>query len=174
MTTIVESHDTSLRIAQEAEPRPIEEVAAALGLAPAEIEPYGRDKAKIGLEAIERRAGVADGALVCVTAITPTKAGEGKTTTAIALTEALGMLGERTVLCLREPSMGPVFGIKGGGAGAGRAQVIPMEDLNLHFTGDLHATTAANNLLAALLDAHVLHGNELGIDPLTITFRRCL
>ncbi len=174
MTTTIDTHAESLRIAQEAEPRPIIEVAAELGLADDEVELYGRYKAKIGLQAIERRADVADGALVCVTAITPTKAGEGKTTTAIALTEALGLLGERTVLCLREPSMGPVFGIKGGGAGAGRAQVVPMEDLNLHFTGDMHAVTAANNLLAAMIDAHLLHGNPLGIDPLSVTFRRCL
>ena len=174
MTTIEDTHATSLRIAQEADPRPIAEIAAGLGLADDEIELYGRFKAKVGLDAIERRADTPDGALVCVTAITPTKAGEGKTTTAIALTEALGLLGERAALCLREPSMGPVFGIKGGGAGAGRAQVVPMEDLNLHFTGDLHAIAAANNLLAAMVDAHLLHGNELGIDPLSITFRRCL
>ncbi len=174
MTTTIDTHEISLRIAQQAEPRPITEVAAELGLDDDEIELYGRYKAKVGLDAIERRADTADGALICVTAITPTKAGEGKTTTAIALTEALGLLGERAALCLREPSMGPVFGIKGGGAGAGRAQVVPMEDLNLHFTGDMHAVTAANNLLAAMLDAHLLHGNVLGIDPLSITFRRCL
>ena len=174
MTMTIDTHETSLHIAQEAEPRPITEVAAELGLDDDELELYGRYKAKVGLDAIDRRAGTADGALICVTAITPTKAGEGKTTTAIALPEALGLLGERAALCLREPSMGPVFGIKGGGAGAGRAQVVPMEDLNLHFTGDLHAVTAANNLLAALLDAHLLHGNVLGIDPLSITFRRCL
>jgi len=115
-----------------------------------------------------------DGKLICVSAITPTKAGEGKTTTAVSLTQGLGAIGKRPVLCLREASVGPVFGIKGGAAGGGYAQVLPMEDLNLHFTGDIHAIGAANNLLAALLDSHILHGNTLGIDPLSITWRRCV
>src|SRR5262249_45939879 len=156
-------------IAQAADPRAIVDVAADLGLAPQELEPYGRFKAKVPLEALERRSGVAQGKLVCVTAITPTPAGEGKTTTAIALVDALWRLGARTALCLREPSLGPVFGAKGGAAGGGRAQVIPMEEINLHFTGDIHAIGAANNLLAAMLEAHLAHGNELDVDPLTIT-----
>jgi len=165
---------SSLEIAQNAELRPIAEIAAGLGLEPEEIEPYGRFKAKIGLDVLDRLDGRADAPLVCVTSITPTRSGEGKTTTAVALTEALGLLGGRPVLCLREPSLGPVFGLKSGAAGGGYAQVVPMEDLNLHFTGDLHAIGAANNLLAAVLEAHLLHGNQLGIDPLSITWRRCL
>src|SRR6266545_4034865 len=165
---------SSLEIAQTAELRPIGAIADELGLANDEWEPYGRHKAKIDLAVLDRLATNADAPLVCVTAITPTRFGEGKTTTAVGLTETLGMIGARPVLCLREPSLGPVFGIKGGAAGGGRAQVLPMEQLNLHFTGDLHAIGAANNLLAALLDAHLLHGNQLGIDPLSITWRRCL
>src|SRR6266536_142974 len=165
---------TSLEIAQAAEPREITDVAADLGLDAEELEPYGRFKAKVPLDALHCRAGSAQGKLICVTAITPTPAGEGKTTTAISLTDALWRLGASTALCLREPSLGPVFGAKGGAAGGGRAQVIPMEEINLHFTGDLHAIGAANNLLAAMLDAHLLHGNQLGIDPLSITWRRCL
>jgi formate--tetrahydrofolate ligase len=167
-------HSSSLEIAQSAELRPIEEIAETLGLERDEYEPYGRYKAKIDLAALAHRSHVADGKLVAVTAITPTKTGEGKTTTAIALTQGLGAMGRSVVLCLREPSVGPVFGIKGGGGGAGYAQVVPMEDLNLHFTGDIHAIGAANNLLAAMIDAHVMHGNALGIDPLTITWRRCV
>jgi formate--tetrahydrofolate ligase len=123
---------------------------------------------------VERLAGEPDGKLVCVTAITPTKAGEGKTTTSVSLTQGLGHIGRKVALCLREASLGPVFGIKGGAAGGGYAQVVPMEDLNLHFTGDIHAITAANNLLAAMLEAHLLHGNTLGIDPLTVSWRRCM
>jgi len=165
---------SSLEIAQNAELRPIGEIAADLGLEPEEIELYGRFKAKIGLDVLDRLDGRSDAPLVCVTSITPTRSGEGKTTTAVALTEALGLLGGRPVLCLREPSLGPVFGVKGGAAGGGYAQVVPMEELNLHFTGDIHAIGAANNLLAALIDASVLHGNTLGIDPLSITWRRCL
>jgi formate--tetrahydrofolate ligase len=165
---------SSLEIAQAAELRPIGEVAAGLGLEADELEPYGRCKAKVDLSVLERLRTEPDGKLVFVTAITPTPAGEGKTTTAISLAEGLGRLGAKPVVCLREPSLGPVFGIKGGAAGGGFAQLVPMEDLNLHFTGDLHAITAANNLLAAVLDARLLHGNALGIDPLTITWRRCL
>jgi formate--tetrahydrofolate ligase len=168
------THDASLKIAQAAEPREIVDVAADLGLDPDELEPYGSFKAKVPLAALERRSSVRTGKLICVTAITPTPTGEGKTTTAIALTDALWRLGERAALCLREPSLGPVFGVKGGAAGGGRAQLVPMEEINLHFTGDIHAIGAANNLLAAMLDAHLLHGNELGIDPLTITWKRCL
>src|SRR3990170_6874946 len=165
---------SSLEIAQTAILRPIEEIAAAAGLEPHELEPYGRTKAKIDLSVLERLRGTPDGKLVCVTAITPTTAGEGKTTTSVSLTHGLGHIGRKPVLCLREASLGPVFGVKGGAAGGGYAQVVPMEDLNLHFTGDLHAITAANNLLAAMIDAHLLHGNEAGIDPLSISWRRCL
>ena len=165
---------SSLEIAQQATLRPILDVAAEAGLLADEIEPYGRFKAKVDLSVLERLADRPDGKLVNVTAITPTPAGEGKTTTSVSLTQGLGKIGREPVLCLREASLGPVFGVKGGAAGGGYAQVVPMEDLNLHFTGDLHAITAANNLLAAMIDAHVLHGNALGIDPITISWRRCL
>ncbi len=165
---------SSLEIAQEAELRPITEIAAAAGLLADEVEPYGRYKAKIDLGVLERLAGRPDAKLIDVTAITPTKAGEGKTTTAVSLTQGLGHIGRMPVLCLREASLGPVFGIKGGAAGGGYTQVVPMEDLNLHFTGDIHAIGAANNLLAAMLDAHILHGNKLGIDALSISWRRCI
>ncbi len=165
---------SSLEIAQAATLRPIEEIAAAAGLQPEEVEPYGRTKAKIDLSVLERLRETADGKLICVTAITPTKAGEGKTTTSVSLTQGLGHIGRKSVLCLREASLGPVFGIKGGAAGGGYAQVVPMEDLNLHFTGDIHAIGAANNLLAAMLEAHILHGNVLQIDPLSVSWRRCV
>jgi formate--tetrahydrofolate ligase len=165
---------SSLEIAQEAQLRPIGEIAAAAGLLPDEIEPYGRYKAKIDLGVLDRLAGKADGKLIDVTAITPTKAGEGKTTTSVSLTQGLGHIGKSPVLCLREASHGPVCGFKGGAAGGGYAQVVPMEDMNLHFTGDIHAIGAANNLLAAMLEAHILHGNVLGIDPLTVSWRRCM
>jgi len=146
----------------------------AAGLEPDEVEPYGRYKAKIDLGVLERLAGKADGKLIDVAAITPTKAGEGKTTTSVSLTQGLGHIGRQVALCLREASLGPVFGIKGGAAGGGYAQVVPMEDLNLHFTGDIHAIGAANNLLAAMIDAHILHGNKLNLDPLSISWRRCI
>jgi formate--tetrahydrofolate ligase len=165
---------SSLEIAQAATLRPIADVAADAGIEPDELEQYGRYKAKVGLSILERLAGRPDGKLINVTAITPTPAGEGKTTTSVSLTQGLGAIGKRPVLCLREASLGPVFGVKGGAAGGGYAQVVPMEDLNLHFTGDLHAITAANNLLAAMIDAHLLHGNALGLDPLSISWRRCL
>jgi formate--tetrahydrofolate ligase len=165
---------SSLEIAQAATLRPITDVATDAGIEPGELEPYGRTKAKVDLGIIERLADRPDAKLINVTAITPTPAGEGKTTTSVSLTQGLGQLGRKPVLALREASLGPVFGVKGGAAGGGYAQVVPMEDLNLHFTGDLHAITAANNLLSALIDAHVLHGNELGIDPLTISWRRCM
>lgn len=165
---------SSLEIAQTAILQPIDEIAAAAGLEPHEVEPYGRTKAKVDLSVLDRLRGTADGKLVCVTAITPTKAGEGKTTTSVSLTQGLGHIGCKPVLCLREASLGPVFGIKGGAAGGGYAQVVPMEDLNLHFTGDIHAIGAANNLLAAMLEAHILHGNVLGIDPLSVGWRRCI
>jgi formyltetrahydrofolate synthetase len=165
---------TSLEIAQEATLRPILEIAEEAGLSPDEVETYGRYKAKVDLSVLERLADRPDAKLINVTAITPTPAGEGKTTTSVSLTQGLGVLGRKPVLCLREASLGPVFGVKGGAAGGGYAQVVPMEDLNLHFTGDLHAITAANNLLAALIDAHVLHGNASGLDPLAISWRRCM
>jgi formyltetrahydrofolate synthetase len=165
---------SSLEIAQEARLRPIAEIAAAAGLEPDELDPYGQYKAKVSLSVLDRLADKPDAKLVCVTAITPTKFGEGKTTTSVSLTQGLGAIGRTPVLCLREASLGPVFGIKGGAAGAGYAQVVPMEDMNLHFTGDIHAIGAANNLLAAMLEAHLLHGNELDIDPLSISWRRCV
>jgi formate--tetrahydrofolate ligase len=165
---------SSLQIAQEAVLQPITEIAAAAGLEPDEIDPYGRYKAKVSLSVLDRLADKADGKLIDVTAITPTKAGEGKTTTSVSLTQGLGYLGKSVALCLREASLGPVFGIKGGAAGGGYTQVVPMEDMNLHFTGDIHAIGAANNLLAAMLEAHLLHGNVLGIDPLSINWRRCM
>jgi formyltetrahydrofolate synthetase len=165
---------SSLEIAQSAQLRPVAEIAAEAGLEPDEVELYGRYKAKIDLSVLDRLASTPDAKLVCVTAITPTKAGEGKTTTSVSLTQGLGHIGKHPTLCLREASLGPVFGIKGGAAGAGYAQVVPMEDMNLHFTGDIHAIGAANNLLAAMLEAHLLHGNTLGIDPLSISWRRCV
>jgi formate--tetrahydrofolate ligase len=165
---------SSLEIAQEAELRPIGEIAEEAGLEPDEYDLYGKHKAKVSLDVLERLKHVADGKLICVTAITPTKAGEGKTTTSVSLTQGLGHIGKKVALCLREASLGPVFGIKGGAAGGGYAQVVPMEDLNLHFTGDIHAISAANNLLAAMLEAHLLHGNKLGIDPLSVSWRRCV
>jgi formate--tetrahydrofolate ligase len=153
---------------------PISELASSLDLDSVDVELYGRQKAKIDLGVLARLATRPDGKLIAVTAMTPTKAGEGKTTTAIALTEGLGHIGERALVCLREPSVGPTLGAKGGGTGAGLAQVVPGQDINLHFTGDLHAIAAANNLLASAIDAHLVHGNDLGIDPGTITWRRCL
>jgi formate--tetrahydrofolate ligase len=165
---------SSLEIAQEATLRPIAEIAEDAGLEPDEYDLYGKYKAKVDLSVLERLRETPDAKLVCVTAITPTKAGEGKTTTSVSLTQGLGHIGRKVALCLREASLGPVFGIKGGAAGGGYAQVVPMEDLNLHFTGDIHAIGAANNLLAAMLEAHLLHGNKLRIDPLTISWRRCV
>jgi formyltetrahydrofolate synthetase len=165
---------SSLEIAQAATLRPIADLAGEIGLDSDEVELYGRYKAKISLSVLDRLADRPDGKLINVTAITPTPAGEGKTTTAVSLTQAFGRLGKRPVLCLREASVGPVFGIKGGAAGGGYTQVVPMEDMNLHFTGDIHAIGAANNMLAAMLEAHLLHGNELRIDPLSISWRRCV
>ena len=165
---------TSLEIAQDAELKPIESIAERSGLLPEEFEPYGRHKAKVSLGVLDRMHDVPDGKLICVAGVTPTRAGEGKTTTAVSLTQGMGAIGRDPLLCLREPSLGPVFGIKGGAAGGGLAQVVPMEDLNLHFTGDIHAVGAANNLLAALLDASILHGNEHAIDALRIGWRRAL
>jgi formyltetrahydrofolate synthetase len=165
---------SSLEIAQEAELIPIDQIAENCGLEPEDIEPYGRYKAKIGLGVLDRLSDRPDGKIVCVAGMTPTKAGEGKTTTLVGLTQGLGVVGKRPVACLREPSLGPVFGIKGGAAGGGMTQVVPMEDLNLHFTGDIHAIGAANNLLAAMLDASILHGNPHKIDQLRVGWRRAL
>ena len=165
---------SGLEIAQEAVLRPIAEVAAGAGLQPDELELFGTFRAKVDLSVLQRLADRRDGKLVITTAITPTKAGEGKTTTSVSLTEGLGKIGKDVVLCLREPSMGPVFGIKGGGNGGGYAQVVPMEEINLHFNGDFHAVTAAHNLLAAALDASIYNGNPLDIDPQTISWPRTL
>ena len=165
---------SSLEIAQEAELQPIDSIAERAGLLPDDFEPYGRHKAKVSLGVLDRLRDAPDGKLVCVAGVTPTKAGEGKTTTAVSLTQGLGKIGKSPVLCLREPSLGPVFGIKGGAAGGGLTQVVPMEDLNLHFTGDIHAVGAANNLLAALLDASILHGNPHSIDALRVDWKRAL
>jgi formate--tetrahydrofolate ligase len=164
----------SLEIAQAATLRPVAEIADELGLEPSEVDLYGPYKAKIDTSVLDRLHTQQDAKLICVTAITPTKAGEGKTTTSVSLTQGLGHIGRSPVLCLREASVGPVFGVKGGACGGGYAQVVPMEDLNLHFTGDIHAIGAANNLLAAIVETHLLQGNKLGIDPLSVTWRRCV
>ena len=165
---------TDIQIAQEATMLPIKDVAASIGIEEDDLELYGKYKAKISDELINRTKKNPDGKLILVTAINPTPAGEGKTTTSIGLGEAFGRLGKKALIALREPSLGPCFGIKGGAAGGGYAQVVPMEDLNLHFTGDFHAITSANNLLAALLDNHIQQGNELGIDPRQIVWKRCM
>ncbi len=165
---------TDIQIAQEAEMTHIREVAAQLGIQEDELELYGKYKAKLSDQLMEKVKGNQDGKLILVTAINPTPAGEGKTTTSVGLGEAFGRLGKKAVLALREPSLGPCFGIKGGAAGGGYAQGVPMEDLNLHFTGDFHAITSANNLLAALLDNHIQQGNELRIDPRQVVWKRCL
>ena len=165
---------TDIEIAQEAVMEPIVKVAQKLGIKEDELELYGKYKAKISDEYMNSIKGNPDGKLVLVTAINPTPAGEGKTTTSVGLGEAFGKLGKKAVIALREPSLGPCFGIKGGAAGGGYAQVVPMEDLNLHFTGDFHAITSANNLCAALLDNHIQQGNELGIDTRQVVWKRCL
>ena len=165
---------SDIQIAQEATMQPIKEVAASIGIAEDDIELYGKYKAKISDELIERSKNNPDGKLILVTAINPTPAGEGKTTITVGLGQAFGKLGKKAIIALREPSLGPCFGIKGGAAGGGYSQVVPMEDLNLHFTGDFHAISSANNLLAALLDNHIQQGNELGIDPRQIVWKRCL
>ena len=165
---------TDIQIAQEATMLPIKDVAATIGIKEDDLELYGKYKAKISDELINRTKENPDGKLILVTAINPTPAGEGKTTTSVGLGEAFGRLGKKALIALREPSLGPCFGIKGGAAGGGYAQVVPMEDLNLHFTGDFHAITSATNLLAALLDNHIQQGNELGIDPRQIVWKRCM
>ncbi len=165
---------SDIAIAQAAAPRPIGEIAGRLGLPEACLEPYGRTKAKVDVAGVPGLAERADGRLVLVTAITPTPAGEGKTTTTVGLGDGLNAIGKRAVICLREPSLGPCFGMKGGAAGGGFAQVVPMEDINLHFTGDFHAIGVANNLLAALIDNHIYWGNALGLDPRRISWRRAV
>ena len=166
--------NTDLLIAQQNIPRKITEIAAELGIDEKYIEQYGNYKAKINCNFLKDNQDKKDGKLILVTAITPTPAGEGKTTTSIGLADGLRAIGKSTVVALREPSLGPVFGIKGGAAGGGYAQMVPMEDINLHFTGDFHAIGAANNLLAAMLDNHIQHGNSLGIDPKQITWKRAV
>ena len=165
---------TDIQIAQEATMLPIKEVAASYGIVEDDLELYGKYKAKLTDELWSQVKDRPDGKLVLVTAINPTPAGEGKTTTSVGLGDALTRLGKKTLIALREPSLGPCFGIKGGAAGGGYAQVVPMEDLNLHFTGDFHAITSANNLLAALMDNHIQQGNALGIDTRQILWKRCL
>jgi formate--tetrahydrofolate ligase len=165
---------SDIEIARAARLRPIQEIAAGLGLGPGDIDLYGESKAKIRSAAIQRVAGHADGKLVLVTAMTPTPAGEGKSTTTVGLGDAFVKLGKRAIVTMREPSLGPCFGVKGGAAGGGYAQVVPMEDINLHFTGDFHAVTAAHNLLSAVLDNHVFQGNPLGLDSRRIAWKRVL
>ena len=165
---------TDIEIAQQTKMKKISEIAANLGISEEETEPYGHYKAKLSQKLFDRLADKPNGKLILVTAINPTPAGEGKTTTSVGLCEAMNKIGKKSILALREPSLGPVFGIKGGAAGGGYSQVVPMEDINLHFTGDMHAITAANNLLAALLDNHIQQGNALGIDVRRILFKRCL
>ncbi|WP_101548781.1 formate--tetrahydrofolate ligase [Anaerotruncus massiliensis (ex Togo et al. 2019)] len=165
---------TDIEIAQAASMLPIHEIADRLGILPEELEPYGRYKAKLSESVYARLADRPDGKLVLVTAINPTPAGEGKTTTTVGLGQAMKKIGKNAVIALREPSLGPVFGIKGGAAGGGYSQVVPMEDINLHFTGDMHAITAANNLLCAVLDNHLQQGNDLGVDPRRILVKRCM
>ncbi|MBE3571435.1 MAG: formate--tetrahydrofolate ligase [Moorella humiferrea] len=165
---------SDIEIAQAAKMKPVMELARALGIEEDEVELYGKYKAKISLDVYKRLKNKPDGKLILVTAITPTPAGEGKTTTSVGLTDALARLGKKVMVCLREPSLGPSFGIKGGAAGGGYAQVVPMEDINLHFTGDIHAVTYAHNLLAAMVDNHLQQGNALNIDPRTVTWRRVI
>lgn len=165
---------SDIEIAQATTPHLISKVAASLGIPDSALEPFGRTKAKVSLSYIETLANRPDGKLILVTAISPTPAGEGKTTTTVGLGDALNHIGKRAVICLREPSLGPVFGMKGGAAGGGHAQVIPMEDINLHFTGDFNAIALANNLLAAIIDNHIYHGNELGFDVRRIAWKRVM
>ncbi len=163
---------SDIEIARAAKKRPISEIGAKLGIPTEHLEPYGHDKAKISAEFIQSVQGNPDGKLILVTAINPTPAGEGKTTTTVGLGDGLNAIGKRAVTCIREASLGPNFGMKGGAAGGGYAQIVPMEDMNLHFTGDFHAITSANNLLAAMLDNHIYWGNELDIDLRRVTVRR--
>src|SRR3979411_2983640 len=169
------SPKSDIQIAQEAQKRLIMELAREkLGIAPENLDPYGHYKAKLSMDFIKSLQSRPDGKLILVSAITPTPAGEGKTTTTVGLTDALNFIGKKAMLCLREPSLGPSFGMKGGAAGGGYAQVVPMEDINLHFTGDFHAITSANNLLAAMIDNHIYWGNTLNIDQRRVAWRRVL
>ncbi len=165
---------SDIEIAQKATMKPISQIAAGLGIPDDALDPYGRYKAKVSLECVDSLNDRPDGKLILVTAISPTPAGEGKTTTTVGLGDALNRIGKKTIICLREPSLGPVFGMKGGAAGGGMAQVVPMEDINLHFTGDFNAIGLANNLLSALIDNHIHHGNALGIDVRRITWKRVM
>src|SRR6201989_3078733 len=170
-----QSPKSDIAIAQEAKKRPILELAKEkLGIAPENLDPYGHYKAKVSMEYVKSLHGKKNGKLILVSAITPTPAGEGKTTTTVGLTDALNHIGKKALCALREPSLGPSFGMKGGAAGGGYAQVVPMEDINLHFTGDFHAITSAHNLLSALVDNHIYWGNSLGIDTRRVAWRRVL
>jgi len=170
-----QSPKSDIEISQAAKKRLILDVAKErLGIGPENLEPYGHYKAKVSMDYVKSLQDKPNGKLILVSAITPTPAGEGKTTTTVGLTDALNYIGKKAMLCLREPSLGPSFGMKGGAAGGGYAQVVPMEDINLHFTGDFHAITSANNLLAAMLDNHIYWGNGLGIDERRVAWRRVL
>src|ERR1700728_360114 len=170
-----QSPKSDIEISQAAKKRPIVDIAREkLGIAPENLEPYGHYKAKVSMDFVKSLQNKPNGKLVLVSAINPTPAGEGKTTTTVGLTDALNHIGKKAMLCIREPSLGPSFGVKGGAAGGGYAQVVPMEDINLHFTGDFHAITSANNLLAAMLDNHIYWGNALGIDQRRVAWRRVL
>src|SRR6202046_3268654 len=165
---------SDIKTARAARLKPIGEIAAKIGAPESALRPYGRFIAKLEYDFLESLSNRPEGKLILVTAISPTPAGEGKTTTTIGLGDALSRIGQRTLICLREPSLGPCFGIKGGATGGGAAQVAPSDEINLHFTGDFHAITAANNLLAALIDNHIYWGNELGLDPQRIAWRRAM
>ena len=165
---------SDIQIAQEAEMKNIREIAEIAGLDEKYLEQYGNYKAKVDYNLLQEKKDTPDGKVILVTAISPTPAGEGKTTTTVGLADAMKKIDKNVLVALREPSLGPVFGVKGGAAGGGYAQVVPMEDINLHFTGDMHAIGAANNLLAAMLDNHIQQGNVLGIDPRKITWKRCV
>ena len=165
---------SDIEIARAAKKKPIQEIGAKLGIPAEHLEPYGHDKAKVSFDFIKSLANKPDGKLILVTAINPTPAGEGKTTTTVGLGDGLNRIGKKAAICLREPSLGPCFGMKGGAAGGGYAQVVPMEDINLHFTGDFHAITSAHNLLSALLDNSMYWGNPLGLDPRKVVWRRVM
>ena len=168
------AYRTDIEIAQDAQMLPISKIADEIGLPEDYLEHYGKYKAKIDYNVLKTKQDTKDGKLILVTAITPTPAGEGKTTVSVGLADGLRQIGKKAVVALREPSLGPVFGVKGGAAGGGYAQVVPMEDINLHFTGDIHAIGAANNLLAAMIDNHIYQGNAICIDPKKVTWRRCV
>jgi formate--tetrahydrofolate ligase len=165
---------SDIEIAREAKMQPIMEIGAKLGIPAADLIPYGHTKAKIQLSYIDKQASKKNGKLILVTAINPTPAGEGKTTTTVGLGDGLNRIGKKAMVALREPSLGPCFGMKGGAAGGGYAQIVPMEDINLHFTGDFHAITSAHNLLSAMIDNHIYWGNELGIDTRRVVWRRVM